>query len=55
MTKKKKKIDKIIIPKEKIYEAKKPRYNAFQGGYGAQGEIKYNRKEKHRKDLKYDY
>lgn len=55
MIKKKKKIDKIVIPKEKIYEAKKPRYNAFQGGYGIQGETKYNRKQKHRKDLRYDY
>lgn len=55
MKKKKKETNKIVIPKEKIYEAKKPRFNAYQGGYGAQGDTRYNRKQKHRKDLRYDY
>lgn len=55
MKRKKKETNKIVIPKEKIYEVKKPRFNAYQGGYGAQGDTRYNRKQKHRKDLRYDY
>lgn len=53
--KKKKKIDKIIIPKEKVYEAKKPRYNAFAGGYGTHGDTKYNRKQKYKRDYRNEY
>lgn len=48
MTKKKKTIGKIVIPKEKIIEAEKPRFNAYQGGTGAwKNKKKYTRKEKH--------
>lgn len=50
MAKKKKKIPVIKISKEKVMEAKKPRYNPFQGGYGAhKDKKKYTRKEKYKR------
>lgn len=55
MVKKKKTIGKIVIPKELVMEAQKPRYNAYQGGIGVHKTIKtYNRKEKHKKDYRYE-
>ena len=52
---KRQKIETFEIPKDLLIEAKKPRYNAFQGGYGIQGQTKYKRKEKYKKDYRYDY
>lgn len=50
--KRQKKTEKIVVPKELIMEAKKPRYNPFQGGTGAHKTIKsYTRKEKHKQKL----
>lgn len=50
MAKNKKTIGKIVIPKEMIIQAEKPRYNAYQGGTGAwEDKKKYKRKEKHQK------
>ena len=49
---KKKQVHTIVIPKEKVLEAEKPRYNPFQTGHGAHKNKKvYTRKQKHRKDL----
>ena len=53
--KKKKKIEKITISKDLVLAAEKPRYNAHQGGYGIQGEVKYKRNAKHKKDYRHDY
>ena len=52
---KNKSIGKIVIPKEKIYEATKQRFNPHQGGSGAHKSPKdYSRKGK--KDWKkYEY
>lgn len=37
------------IPKEMIFNAKKERYNPYQGGYGAfKDKKKYTRKEKYK-------
>lgn len=45
----KKKIEKIVIPKELVVAAEKPRYNPFQGGTGAHKSVKtYTRKEKYK-------
>ena len=46
----------VIMTSEEATMAKKPRYNAFAGGYGAHGDKKYNRaKEKRnwKSDLNY--
>ena len=40
MVKKKKTIGKIVIPKELVMEAQKPRYNAYQGGIGIHKTLK---------------
>lgn len=49
MAKKKKKIDKIVVPKELIYQAQKERFNPFQTGTGAHKSKKtYTRKSKHK-------
>lgn len=48
----KKKSYTIVVPKEKVLEAKKPRYNPFQGGTGRHKSKKdYTRKGK--KEWKY--
>ena len=52
---KRQKIETFEIPKDLLISAKKPRYNAHQGGYGVQDETKYKRKEKYKKDYRYDY
>lgn len=45
----KKKSMKIVIPKEKVYQAEKPRYNPYQTGHGAhKDKTKYSRKKKHK-------
>lgn len=49
------KIETFEIPKDLIIAKEKPRYNAYQGGYGAIGTTKYKRKDKHKKDYRYDY
>lgn len=47
---KKKREMKIVIPKEKVYEATKERFNPFQTGHGAhKDKTKYTRKRKHNK------
>ena len=47
---KKKQVHTIVIPKEKVLEVEKPRYNPFQTGHGENKNKKvYTRKEKHRK------
>lgn len=44
---KKKQVHTIVIPKEKVLEAEKPRYNPFQTGHGAHKNKKaYTRKGK---------
>ena len=49
---KRQKIETFEIPKDLLIEAKKPRYNAFQGGYGAHKSEKiYTRKQKHKQKL----
>ena len=45
-----KKIKPITIDAITIWHAKKERYNAYQGGYGAHGKTKYSRKQKHKID-----
>lgn len=43
---KKKKVTKIgAISSSQLFQAEKPRYNAFQCGTGAQGDTKYNRRK----------
>jgi len=49
-----KKIKPIIIDAGMLWRAQKPKYNAYQGGYGAHGKNKYSRKEKHKIDWR-DY
>ncbi len=44
-------IGKIKIPKRLIIEKEKPRYNAYQDGFGKHKSVKdYSRKEKYKKD-----
>ena len=40
----------IVIDAMTIWRSQKPRYNAYQSGYGAHGKRKYTRKEKHKTD-----
>lgn len=48
---KKKSVGKVIIPKEKIYEATKERFNPYQTGHGAwKDKSKYTRKTKHKRN-----
>lgn len=53
MLRKRKKNQKIlitVIDKEDVFQAKKPRYNAHQGGYGVHEDDKvYTRKSKYKK------
>lgn len=53
MAKKKNKAIRIgTITKEQRFEAEKPRYNAYQGGYGAfKSKKAYSRKDKHKQKL----
>lgn len=45
--------DKIVIPADKVWDARKPKYNGYAVGHGPHRNKKaYNRKRKHRdKDL----
>lgn len=36
---------KYIISKEKVWQAKKPKFNGFAVGHGVHGDTKYNRKK----------
>ena len=50
--KRKKTTETLIIPKELVLQAEKPRYNPFQGGTGAHKTAKtYTRKTKHKERL----
>ena len=49
---KRQKIETFEIPKDILIAAKKPRYNAYQGGTGAHKSKKaYTRKQKHKQKL----
>lgn len=53
---KRKPVETFTIPKDLIMEAQKPRYNAYQTGTGAHKSAKdYKRRDKHKKDFRYDY
>ncbi len=47
-------IKKIKISKERRFELEKPRYNAYQGGWGSHTKSKYSRKVKHKNKDSYD-
>ena len=42
--KSKKNTNKLVITSEQIFDAQKPQFNGFAGGYGAHGRRGYNRK-----------
>lgn len=39
----KKRNKRYVISSQQIFDAAKPKYNGFGGGYGAHGDKKYNR------------
>lgn len=47
MSKNKKK--RYVITSRQQFDAQKPQYNGFAGGYGAHGDLKYNRKKEARR------
>ena len=44
-----KEVEKITIPKEKRWQADKPRFNGFAIGHGVHGDVSYNRNREKRK------
>jgi hypothetical protein len=44
-----------VIPADKVWQAKKPKYNGFACGHGAHRSKKaYRRKPKHARDISYE-
>lgn len=53
---KRKPVETFTIPKDLLVEAQKPKYNGYQTGHGAHKSAKdYKRRDKHKKDFKYEY